>query len=181
MTDQKVIIRETDTILDVLSDLGGFTEVLVVTSSFLLQIFNYQYLNAVHARRLYKQGHNSLIWRCPNVRVEIFACAIRACENSSAPSATRRAWPCRRQEKLSKKKSSHFTSNLVELIRIRRYVRRPVDASLYWARSRVDKAKGKARFNLSWSSNVGWVKTWKIIQKKTHHQDLHFCWEGPSK
>ena len=61
MTDQKVIIRETDTILDLLSDLGGLTEVLVVTSSSLLQIFNYQYLNAVHARRLYKQGHNSLI------------------------------------------------------------------------------------------------------------------------
>lgn len=42
--DQEVIMRETDTILDVLADVGGFAEVLGFTCALILEVFNHRYL-----------------------------------------------------------------------------------------------------------------------------------------
>ena len=40
--DQDIIMRETLTVMDILSDIGGFAEVLIFTSSMVLSVFNYQ-------------------------------------------------------------------------------------------------------------------------------------------
>ena len=53
--DQQVIMREVLTAMDVLADIGGFAEVLIFTSSLILSIFNYQYLNSLLASKLYAE------------------------------------------------------------------------------------------------------------------------------
>lgn len=57
--DQDIIMRETLTVMDILADIGGFAEVLIFTSSMVLSVFNYQYLNSLIASKLYEEHNNN--------------------------------------------------------------------------------------------------------------------------
>ena len=139
--DQEVIMRETDTILDVLADVGGFAEVLGFTCALILEVFNHRYLEQVLASKLFneaspsedkkllgskKRTHGDLEvrelyvpkkWACCRFLIDCFGCRrISCCKRSRRLEATFRARKALKRE-----------IDIVELIRVRRYVYALID------------------------------------------------------
>lgn len=55
--DLLAISRETVTLTDVMSDLGGLIEVLFVVAAFIVEILNYQHLETILATKLYREDN----------------------------------------------------------------------------------------------------------------------------
>jgi len=54
--DLRVVERSIVNIMDVISDIGGFVEIMTITGSIFLSIFNYQKFNSYLVSKLFKRA-----------------------------------------------------------------------------------------------------------------------------
>ena len=139
--DQKVIARAGYTFLDLLSDIGGMQGVLMSGMAYLLTIWNYNYFDNYMVTRLYKmekedadkQGHltfwrrSSFVWPRKFYNPKEFICdtipkKLRCC-SCCRPDRKERYFEAAREELLKE-------SNIIELIKERRYFKRALKVLL---------------------------------------------------